>query len=129
MAKKRLPRPTDVELEILRVFWDRGPSTVREIHNSLKKDRDTGYSTTLKMMQVMHAKGLLVRDESTRPQSYQPAAPQDKTQLQMIDNLVQKAFGGAAGRMLTRALAARRVSPEELQEIKKLIRDLEGEQS
>jgi predicted transcriptional regulator len=126
MGKKRIPRPTDVELQILRVFWKRGPSTVREVHNSLKEDRDTGYSTTLKMMQVMHAKELLVRDESTRPQRYRPALSQRKTQLQLFDDLVQRAFGGAASRLLVQALSAKRVSSDELAEIKQLIQQLEG---
>ena len=125
MPRKPSTQPTDVELAILRVLWGRGSSTVREVHDVLKDDRDTGYSTTLKMMQVMHGKGLLLRDESVRPQRYRPAIAEEKTQIQMIDDLVQKAFGGAASRLLVRALSAKRVSPQELAEIKNLIRRLE----
>ena len=102
---------------------------MREVHRELQLTRDTGYSTTLKMMQVMYGKGLLVRDESERPQRYRPAVSEEKTQLKLIDNLVQKAFGGAASRMLLRALSAKRVPPEELNEIKRLIRQLEKDQS
>ena len=129
MPRKPSAQPTEVELAILRVLWERGPSSVREVHNALKADRETGYSTTLKMMQVMHAKGLLLRDESTRPQQFRPALSQEKTQLKLIDDLVQKAFGGAAGRMMVRALSGKRVSPKELAEIKRLIRQLEQGES
>ena len=116
-------------MEILRVLWRRGSSTVREVHNELLLTRDTGYSTTLKMMQVMYGKRLLVRDESERPQRYRPAVSQEKMRLKLIDNLVQKAFGGAASRLLVRALTAKRVPPEELNEIKQLIRQLEKDES
>ncbi len=129
MPRKPSTTPTDVEIEILRVLWRRGLSSVREVHGELQLTRDTGYSTTLKMMQVMYGKGLLVRDESERPQRYRPAVSQEKTQLKLIDNLVQKAFGGAASRMLLRALSAKRVPPEELNEIKRLIRQLEKDES
>ena len=129
MPRKPSTTPTDVEIAILRVLWRCGPSSVREVHRELQLTRDTGYSTTLKMMQVMHGKGLLVRDESERPQRYRPAVSEEKTQLKLIDNLVQKAFGGAASRMLLRALSAKRVPPEELNEIKRLIRQLEKDQS
>ena len=129
MPRKPSTTPTDVEIEILRVLWRCGPSSVREVHCELQLTRETGYSTTLKMMQVMYGKGLLLRDESERPQRYRPAVSQEKTQLKLIDNLVQKAFGGAASRMLLRALSAKRVPPEELNEIKRLIRQLEKDES
>lgn len=128
MSRKPSTQPTDVELAILRVLWERGRSTVREIHNALKPDRDTGYSTTLKMMQVMHSKGLLRRDDSTRPQTYRTAVSQEKTQLGMVDDLVQKAFGGATSRMLVRLLSSKRVSDQELAEIKQLIEQIEKEE-
>ena len=126
MPRKPSPHPTDVELAILRVLWKRGPSTVRQVHDAMQRDRDTGYSTTLKMMQVMRAKGLLLRDTSVRPQRYRAAVSEKKTQLKMVDDLIQKAFDGAAGRLLIRALSTKRVSPDELEEIKQMIRKLEG---
>lgn len=129
MPRKRLPGPTQVELEILNVLWDRGPSTVRQVHNELAAERDTGYSTTLKMMQVMLEKGLLERDESVRPQLYRPAESREKTQMRMLDRLVQGAFGGAMSTLLINAISSKRVSPEELKEIKRIIRQRERELS
>jgi predicted transcriptional regulator len=113
--------PTQVELSILQVLWQRGPSTVREIHNSLKSERDTGQSTTLKMVQVMTEKGLVLKDESVRPQVYQPARPAEQTQLQLIDELIQRAFGGSALELVMRAASAKRITPRELAEIKRLV--------
>ena len=119
----RLPSstPTEVELHILRVLWERGPQTVREIHDALSALRSTGYSTTLKMIQVMTEKGLVLRDDAQRPQVYRPARPQEQTQLQMLDYLIQQAFGGSAMKLVLRAAAAKRIAPAELAEIKKLI--------
>jgi BlaI family transcriptional regulator, penicillinase repressor len=119
----RLPSatPTEVELHILRVLWERGPQTVREIHDALSALRSTGYSTTLKMVQVMTEKGLVLRDDAQRPQVYRPARPQEQTQLQMLDYLIQQAFGGSAMKLVLRAAAAKRIAPAELAEIKKLI--------
>ena len=125
MPRKPLPYPTDAELAILRALWQREASPVGVIHNAGKEERRTSYSTTLKMVQIMFGKGLLLRDESVRPPLYRPAASQKETQLKLVDDLVQKAFGGAAGRMLVRALSAKRISPEELTELKKTIRELE----
>ena len=113
--------PTPVELAILQVMWERGPSTVCEIHNALKPQRDTGYSTTLKMVQVMTEKGLVARDESRRPQVYRPSRRREQTQLQLLDELIQRAFGGSASKLVLRAASARRISPDELAEIKRLI--------
>ncbi len=120
-------RPTDVELQILGVLWQRGPSTVRQVHDSLAAQRDTGYSTTLKMIQVMREKGLLTRDESVRPQLYRAAESKTQTQLQMLDDLAQRAFGGSAKKLVMRMLAARRVSAEELAEMQRLIEEAKGE--
>jgi BlaI family penicillinase repressor len=118
--------PTPVELAILQVLWQRGPSTVREIHNALKNERDTGQSTTLKMVQVMTEKGLVRKDESMRPQVYRPARPAEQTQLQLIDELIQRAFGGSASQLVLRAASAQRITPEELAEIKKLVQRAKG---
>ena len=116
------PQPTEVELEILRALWASGPATVRQVHRSIAAEKGTGYSTTLKMMQVMRDKGLLARDDSVRPQVYRPAITRERTQLQLVDDLVQRAFGGSAARLLMRALSAKRVAPAELAEIEELVR-------
>jgi BlaI family penicillinase repressor len=121
MPRKPTPHPTDVELQILEVLWQRGSSTVRQVHNALAGNRDTGYSTTLKMMQVMRGKRLLVRDNSVRPQRYTAAEGRDETQLRLVDNLIHKAFRGSAQKLLMRLLSADRVRPEELAEMQKLV--------
>jgi predicted transcriptional regulator len=121
MASEQQPSPTPVELAILRVLWQRGPSTVRQIHNAIKDERDTGYSTTLKMVQVMTDKGLLLKDESTRPQVFTPSRPQEHTQVQLLDELIQRAFGGSVESLVMRAVSAKRITPAELGEIKKLV--------
>ena len=124
----RLPSsvPTQVELAILRVLWDRGSGTVRQIHDVLKHDRGTGYSTTLKMVQVMTDKGLVCKDDSQRPQVYTPALRQEQTQLQLVDDLIQKAFGGSAMKLVLRAASAKRISADELSEIRKLLEQTKG---
>jgi predicted transcriptional regulator len=121
MASEQQPSPTPVELAILQVLWQRGPSTVRQIHNALKDERDTGYSTTLKMVQVMTDKGLVLKDESTRPQVFRPSRPQEQTQVQLLDELIQRAFGGSAENLVMRAVSAKRITPAELGEIKELV--------
>ena len=125
MARPPSPQPTDVELQILGVLWQRGPSTVRQVHEALSAARETGYSTTLKMMQVMKAKRLVVRDDSVRPQVYRAARSREQTQLRILDDLVQKAFGGSARRLVMRMVSANRVSPEELAEIERLVAEAE----
>jgi len=117
-------QPTDVELQILGVLWERGPSTVRQVHEALSA-RETGYSTTLKMMQVMKAKRLVVRDDSVRPQVYRAARSREQTQLGILDDLVQKAFGGSARRLVMRMVSSNRVSPEELAEVQRLVAEAE----
>jgi predicted transcriptional regulator len=119
-------QPTDVELQILAVLWEQGASTVRQVHQSLAAQRDTGYSTTLKMIQVMREKGLVVRDDSVRPQLYSAAETKTQTQLQMLDDLAQKAFGGSAKKLVMRMLSANRVSAEELAEMQRLIEKAKG---
>ena len=126
MPRKRLSRSTDVELAILRVLWDRGPGSVRYMHNhTLVKNRDTGHSTTLKMMQVMFDNGLLRRDESRRPQPCEPAAPE--AQAHIVDDLLQKVFGGSAQKLVMRAVQLENVTPEELAEIRRLLKQIEGD--
>ena len=113
--------PTPVELAILRVFWERGPATVRQVHDALRPERDTGYSTTLKMVQVMTEKGLLLKDDSVKPQVFRTARAREQTQVQLLDELIQRAFGGSAASLVLRAASANRITPEELAQIKKLI--------
>ena len=115
-------RPTEAELEILRVLWERGPSTVRQVHESLS-ERETGYTTTLKLMQIMADKGLVTRDESARTHVYAARLSQENTQRQLVNDLVDRAFGGSAAELVLRALSSHKTSDEELREIRKLIDD------
>jgi predicted transcriptional regulator len=124
MPKLNLPRPTDFELSILRVLWRDGPSTVRHVQESLPEE--TGYTTVLKIMQIMTEKGLLLRDESERTHVYRARLPEEQTQKQLVNDLVEKAFSGSAKNLVLRALSARKASPEELSEIRKLIDEMQG---
>ncbi|HUS48019.1 MAG TPA: BlaI/MecI/CopY family transcriptional regulator [Phycisphaerae bacterium] len=126
MPRKPSATPTEVELEILQVLWQRGSSTVRQIFNILKPKRGTRYSTTLKMMQVMTEKGLVRKDESVRPQLYRPARPREQTQLQLVDHLIQKGFGGSAVDLVLRAAAANRITTDDLAQIKRMIDKAKG---
>jgi BlaI family transcriptional regulator, penicillinase repressor len=123
MMARSTHRPTDAELEILRVLWERGPSTVRQVHESLASGRDTGYTTTLKLMQIMADKGLVTRDETSRTHVYAARATQETTQRQLVNDLVQRAFGGSAAELVMRALATHKTSADELDEIRRLIDD------
>jgi predicted transcriptional regulator len=118
----KVPRrkPTDAELGILTVLWSRGPSTVRQIAEHM--DREAGYTTILKLLQIMTEKGLVVRDEAARTHIYAAASTQDQTQRQLVTDLLQRAFGGSAAKLVLQALAASRTTPEELAEIRKLLR-------
>lgn len=118
---RHLPRPTDAELDILRVLWELGPATVRQVHEALAGTRDTGYTTALKLMQIMADKGLVTRDESARTHVYEARVSQEHTQRQLLNDLVDRAFGGSAAELVLRALSTRRASDEELREIRKLI--------
>ena len=118
---KALPRPTDAELAILRVLWDRGPATVRQVHEALAEARETGYTTTLKLMQIMAEKGLVTRDELSRTHVYESRLRRDETQRQLVSDLVDRAFGGSAAQLVLQALTAHSTSPAELQEIQQLI--------
>lgn len=121
MPRPSSSQPTEVELQILKVLWERGRSTVREVHLVLAETRDTGYSTTLKMMQVMLEKGLLRRDDSVRPQLYRAAKSQANTQVQMLDDLTKRAFHGSATRLVMSMVSSGRLTADELAEIQRLI--------
>jgi predicted transcriptional regulator len=120
---RRPVRPTASELAILRVLWERGPSTVRAVHEALAGHRATGYTTTLKLMQIMAEKGLVVRDESARTHVYAPKVPANHTKRQLVSDLVDRAFGGSAAALVMHALSEHPASPEELRQIQKLIAD------
>ena len=122
-----LPRPTDAELEMLRVLWKLGPSTVRGIHDAVSHGKDTGYTTTLKILQKMADKGLVRRDESQRSHVYEPVMKAEQTQLQLVRDLMSRAFGGAPGKMVMQALADESATPEELAEIRGIVRQLRNE--
>ena len=121
-----IPRPTDAELAILRVLWRHGPSTVRQVCDDLNRDKPTGYTTVLKFMQIMNDKGLLARDESRRSHVYRTQVPAEKTQRQLVGDLLERAFGGAAEKLVMQALSVKRASPEELANIRSLLDELEG---
>ena len=124
MASKP-PRPTDGELNILRVLWDQGSGSVRDVQKALDAIKPTGYTTVLKLMQIMTEKGLVSRDESVRPQIYKARQSQEQTQQRLVSDLLQKAFGGSVRTMVLQALASKKSSPAELQEIEKLLDRLE----
>ena len=120
------PRPTPAELEILRVLWQLGPSTVREVQERLEAERPTGYTTVLKLLQIMTDKGLVERDESARAHVYAASAPEAQTQKQLVRDLVDRAFGGSASQLVLHALSGRKASREELSRIRELLDQLEG---
>ena len=119
-------RPTPAELEILHVLWTRGPSTVREVFEQLNDDKPTGYTTVLKLLQIMAEKDLVRRDEKQRAHIYQARIPRDQAQTQMVRDLVDKAFGGSASRLVMHALSGKRASAEELAEIRRTLDEMEG---
>ena len=127
MTERALPRPTDAELAILNVLWERGPSTVRDVHEALAGRQATGYTTVLKLMQIMTEKGLVVRDESQRAHVYSARTSERKTQRQLLADLADRAFGGSPARLVMQALSGRKTSAEELNEIRELLDKLEGE--
>jgi len=129
MARHKRSRPTDRELTILRILWDNGASTVREVNEAMNRDGNTGYTTTLKLMQIMTEKGLLVRDESQWKHIYKPAITEERTQKQLVDDLLERAFSGSAEKLVMRALSAKKVSAKERAAIRKMLDTLEGEKS
>ena len=126
MRKSKLPKPTEAELTILRVLWERGPSTVREVWERLNPQQQSGYTTVLKLLQIMCDKGLVARDESDRSHVYRTAQSQEQTQRQVVGHLLDRLFAGSAPKLVMQALAARKATPEELAEIRKLLDEMEG---
>ena len=151
MPAKPLPRPTEAELELLRALWTHGPMTVREIHDSLRNEKSTGYTTTLKILQKMADKGIVRRDESNRSHIYHPMMQAEQTQRQLVRDLLHRAFGGSAAQMVVQAApggffmllpcggsaaqvdaqawAENKASPAELAEIRRLLDEMEARQN
>lgn len=129
MAEKRgnvrTPRPTDAELAILRVLWERGASTVRDVHEALSASHASGYTTVLKLLQIMTDKGLVVRDESQRAHVYAARLSERRTQRQLLGDLVDRAFGGSSAKLVLNALSDIPASSEELRRIRALLDNLE----
>jgi predicted transcriptional regulator len=125
LARQNTPRPTDAELEILSVLWERGPSTVRDVHERLSETKDTGYTTVLKLMQIMSEKGLVRRDERERAHVYEARLPQEQTQRQLVGDLLDRAFQGSAMKLVMHALATKKASAEELSEIRRVLDEFE----
>jgi len=117
----KTPRPTDAELAILRVLWAQGACTVRQVHDALSRERPSAYTTALKMLQIMTEKGLVRRDVTDRTHVYQARLSEEQTQRQLVRDLLDRAFGGSSSKLVMQALSARRATPEELIEIRKLL--------
>ncbi|HEX6463991.1 MAG TPA: BlaI/MecI/CopY family transcriptional regulator [Vicinamibacterales bacterium] len=122
-----VPRPTDAELAILRILWERGPSTVRQVHALLARDRTAAYTTALKLLQIMTEKGLVDRDERERTHVYRPRLSEEQTQRQLVRDLLERAFGGSSSKLVMQALATKRASAGELREIRRAIDAAKGE--
>jgi len=127
MARRKSSRPTDRELTILRILWDKGPSTVRDVNEAMNEDQNTGYTTTLKLMQIMTDKGLVLRDDSQFKHVYRSALTEEKAQKQLVGDLLDRAFSGSAEKLVMRALSAKKVSAKELTSIRKMLDEFEGE--
>lgn len=124
MAITKNIKPTESELEILQVLWDRGTASVREVHEELLKTKDAGYTTTLKLMQIMHEKGLVKRDDSIKTHIYQATVSKEKTQKHLVGKMIDTLFGGSTTQLVMQALGNHKASPDELEKIQKMIDDL-----
>lgn len=125
----RLPKPTAGELEILGVLWRRGPSTVHQIHPELKRGDRVGYTTVLKLLQIMFEKRLVRRDESTRPHVFRAAVAEAQVKRRLVAELLDQAFEGSSMNLVMQALSAKPATPEEVRKLRRLLDEIEGEQS
>jgi predicted transcriptional regulator len=125
--KRHPPKPTQSELEILRVLWARGPSTVRDVLESLNETKSLGYTGVLKLLQIMTAKGSVRRDESNRAHVYEARRPEDQTKRQLAGDMLQRVFEGSASQLMMHALAGRSTSPEEIEELRRILDAYEGD--
>lgn len=124
MSATKYTKPTESELEILRVLWGKSTATVRDVHEELAKMKDVGYTTTLKLMQIMHEKGLVKRDDSSKTHIYQANVSREKTQKMMLGKMIDTLFGGSPTELVMQALGNHKASADELDEIRKLIDNL-----
>ena len=124
MSIAKVIKPTESELEILQILWTRGIATVREVHEELGATKDVGYTTTLKLMQIMHEKGLVKRDDSMRTHIYQPAVNKEKTQKHLLGKMIDNLFGGSSTQLVIQALGEHKASAEEIEKIQALLNDL-----
>ena len=128
MSKSNLPKPTEAELVILRILWRQGPCTVRRVWEQSGLEQQTGYTTALKLMQIMFEKGLVERDETQRSHVYRAKRTEEQTQRQVVGHLLERLFSGSTPKLVMQALAMKKASPAELAAIRKLLDELEGEQ-
>ncbi|PUZ21756.1 transcriptional regulator [Chitinophaga parva] len=124
MSNKSI-KPTESELEILAILWEKGPATVRDIHEVLERSKDAGYTTTLKLMQIMHEKGLVYRDTSAKTHVYRAAVSQQDTQQQLLSKMIDTVFNGSASQLVLQALGNRKASAAELDAIKAYLDQIE----
>jgi len=124
MSNAKTIKPTESELEILQTLWTRGLATVREVHEELARTKDVGYTTTLKLMQIMHEKGLVKRDDSMRTHVYQAAVNKEKTQKHLLGKMIDNLFGGSPTQLVIQALGEHKASPEEIEKIQELLNNL-----
>ena len=120
-------KPTESELEILQVLWDKDLASVREVHEELAKYKEAGYTTTLKLMQIMHEKGLVKRDDSFKTHIYQAAVSKERTQKHLLGKMINTLFGGSSTELVLQALGNHKASPEELEEIQQLLNNLKNQ--
>lgn len=120
-------KPTESEMEILQVLWEQGPSTVREVHEILSKTKEAGYTTTLKLMQIMNEKGLLNRNDDSKSHIYTPAVKKESVQKQVVSKMINGLFKGSSAKLVMHALGNHRASKEEISEIKKYLDEIENE--
>ena len=125
MFKEPLQKPTASELEILRVLWARGPSTGREVHEALSEKKDLGYTTVLKLLQIMTAKGTVRRDEGRRAHVYEACQPATETKCRLVGDVLQRVFEGSASELMIHALEGRRTSRKEVEELRRLLDEYE----
>ena len=123
MSQKPI-KPTQSELEILQVLWQKGKATVREVHEELSRTKDSGYTTTLKLMQIMFEKGIVIRDDSNKTHIYQPNVTREKTQRHMVGKMIDTLFSGSSAQLVMQALGNSRASKQELDDIQRMLDDL-----
>src|SRR6187401_2975152 len=124
MATTKTIKPTESELEILQILWKKGNASVREVHEELLQTKEAGYTTTLKLMQIMHEKGLVKRDDSMRTHIYQAAVNKEKTQKHLLSKMIDSLFGGSPTQLVIQALGEHKATPDEIEKIQALLNDL-----